>query len=34
MRFVDDQRGSPSFAADLAAGLVTLVRDRPAASCT
>jgi len=29
MRFVDDQRGSPSFAADLAAGLVTLVRDRP-----
>ena len=30
MRFVDDQRGCPSFAADLAAGLVTLVRDRPA----
>jgi len=30
MRFVDDQRGSPSFAADLAAGIVTLVRDRPA----
>ena len=29
MRFVDDQRGCPSFAADLAAGLVTLVRDRP-----
>ena len=29
MRFVDDQRGSPSFAADLAGGLVTLVRDRP-----
>jgi len=29
MRFVDDQRGSPSFAADLAAGLVTLVRERP-----
>jgi dTDP-4-dehydrorhamnose reductase len=30
MRFVDDQRGCPSFAADLAAGLVTLVRTRPA----
>jgi dTDP-4-dehydrorhamnose reductase len=30
MRFVDDQRGCPSFAADLAAGLVTLVRERPA----
>jgi dTDP-4-dehydrorhamnose reductase len=30
MRFVDDQRGCPSFAADLAGGLVTLVRDRPA----
>lgn len=30
MRFVDDQRGSPSFAADLAGGIVTLVRDRPA----
>jgi dTDP-4-dehydrorhamnose reductase len=29
MRFVDDQRGCPSFAADLAAGIVTLVRDRP-----
>jgi dTDP-4-dehydrorhamnose reductase len=29
MRFVDDQRGCPSFAADLAGGLVTLVRDRP-----
>jgi len=29
MRFVDDQRGCPSFAADLAAGLVTLVRERP-----
>jgi dTDP-4-dehydrorhamnose reductase len=29
MRFVDDQRGCPSFAADLAAGLVTLVRQRP-----
>jgi dTDP-4-dehydrorhamnose reductase len=28
MRFVDDQRGCPSFAADLAAGLVTLVRER------
>jgi dTDP-4-dehydrorhamnose reductase len=28
MRFVDDQRGCPSFAADLAAGLVTLVRAR------
>jgi dTDP-4-dehydrorhamnose reductase len=30
MRFVDDQRGCPSFAADLAGGLVTLVRERPA----
>jgi dTDP-4-dehydrorhamnose reductase len=30
MRFVDDQRGCPSFAADLAAGIVTLVRQRPA----
>jgi dTDP-4-dehydrorhamnose reductase len=29
LRFVDDQRGCPSFAADLAAGLVTLVRERP-----
>ncbi|HEV3213753.1 MAG TPA: dTDP-4-dehydrorhamnose reductase [Acidimicrobiales bacterium] len=29
MRFVDDQRGCPSFAADLAGGLVTLVRERP-----
>jgi dTDP-4-dehydrorhamnose reductase len=29
MRFVDDQRGCPTFAADLAAGLVTLVRERP-----
>lgn len=30
MRFVDDQRGCPSFAADLAGGIVTMVRDRPA----
>lgn len=30
MRFVNDQRGCPTFAADLAAGLVTLVRERPA----
>jgi dTDP-4-dehydrorhamnose reductase len=29
MRFVADQHGCPSFAADLAAGLVTLVRERP-----
>jgi dTDP-4-dehydrorhamnose reductase len=29
MRFVDDQRGCPSFAADLAGGIVTLVRERP-----
>jgi dTDP-4-dehydrorhamnose reductase len=29
MRFVNDQRGCPTFAADLAAGLVTLVRERP-----
>ncbi len=29
MRFVTDQQGCPSFAADLAAGLVTLVRTRP-----
>jgi dTDP-4-dehydrorhamnose reductase len=30
LRFVDDQRGCPSFAADLAGGLVTLARMRPA----
>jgi dTDP-4-dehydrorhamnose reductase len=29
MRFVNDQRGCPTFAADLAAGIVTLVRERP-----
>ena len=29
LRFVDDQIGSPTAAADLAAGLVALVRDRP-----
>ncbi|HEY8081504.1 MAG TPA: dTDP-4-dehydrorhamnose reductase [Acidimicrobiales bacterium] len=29
LRFVNDQRGCPSFAADLAAGIVTLVRERP-----
>jgi dTDP-4-dehydrorhamnose reductase len=29
LRFVDDQRGCPSFAADLAGGLVTLARERP-----
>jgi dTDP-4-dehydrorhamnose reductase len=29
MRFVNDQRGCPTLAADLAAGLVTLVRERP-----
>jgi len=28
LRFVDDQRGSPTFAADLAAALVTLATDR------
>jgi dTDP-4-dehydrorhamnose reductase len=29
MRFVNDQHGCPTFAADLAAGIVTLVRERP-----
>jgi dTDP-4-dehydrorhamnose reductase len=29
MTFVDDQRGSPTFAADLARCLVTMVRERP-----
>lgn len=29
MRFVDDQRGTPTLAADLASGLVAVVRERP-----